>query len=187
MEQAKIVLIILLGLSGLKTYAYEFSAKNDDGITIYYNYTNNGLELEVTYCDESKGKYEGIIVIPDEVTYMNRTRKVTSIGKNAFSKNGQGITSITIPQIVTNIGDYAFAYCRNLASITLPSKLETIGASAFKSCEFSSIDLPSNVTSIGSSAFYNCMNLTSIVIPSSVKSIGFNAFERVYLETSKQP
>lgn len=53
------------------------------------------------------------------------------------------LTFITIPESVTNIGDYAFGYCSSLASVTIPQ----------------------GVTSIGRNAFIWCRSLTSITIP----------------------
>ena len=81
----KFLLTILISIMGEHTFAYDIEVMNIDGITIYYNYINDGKELEVTYKDYYK--YEGNVVIPEEVIYMNRTRKVTSIGEGAFSCN----------------------------------------------------------------------------------------------------
>lgn len=45
------------------------------------------------------------------------------------------ITSITIPNSVTNIGKYAFAfYYKNLVSITIPNSVTSIGNGAFSYC-----------------------------------------------------
>ena len=57
---------------------------------------------------------------------------VTEISYGLF--NVSRITSIVIPEGVTNIGDRAFGWCDNLTSVTLPSTLETLGESAFASC-----------------------------------------------------
>ena len=47
-----ILLTILLSMVGTKALAYDIEVKNDDGVTIYYNYINDGKELEVTYRNE---------------------------------------------------------------------------------------------------------------------------------------
>ena len=119
---------ILLSMVGTKALAYDIEVKNADGVTIFYNYINDGKELAVTM-----GYYSGSVVIPEEVTYMNRTRKVTSIGDYAFDKC-RGLTSVTIPNSVTSIGASAFASCSGLTSVTIPNSVTSIGDYAFEFC-----------------------------------------------------
>ncbi|MDR3172212.1 MAG: leucine-rich repeat domain-containing protein, partial [Treponema sp.] len=86
-------------------------------------------------------------------------------------------TSIILPDTLTSIGDYAFAYCNGLTSVTIPDSVTSIGASAFDSCiGLTSVTIPDSVTSIGASAFDSCSGLTSVTIPDSVTSIGERAF-----------
>ena len=69
--------------------------------------------------------------------------------------------SITIPNSVTTIGDYAFCNCISLESITIPNSVTAIGDYAFYGCSsLESVLIPDNVTKIGYYAFYNCDNLT---------------------------
>jgi hypothetical protein len=69
------------------------------------------------------------VVIPEKVTFMNRTRKVTSIGDHAFF--GSGLTSITIPNSVKSIGIGAFMNCGGLTSVTIPNSVTCIDGYAF--------------------------------------------------------
>ena len=87
------------------------------------------------------------------------------------------ITSVTIGNSVTSIGDYAFYYCTNLTSVTIPNSVTSIGDYAFQFCSsLTSVTIGNSVTSIGNSAFEDCIGLTSVTIPNSVTSIGESAF-----------
>ena len=101
---------------------------------------------------------------------------VTNIGDYAFS-GCRSLTDIVIPDSVTNIGDYAFWNCRSLTDIVIPDSVTNIGDYAFWNCRsLTDIVIPNSVTSIGESAFYECSSLTEVVIPDSVTSIGDKAF-----------
>ncbi len=100
---------------------------------------------------------------------------VTSIGFFAF--HCSGLTSITIPDSVTSIGDSAFRDCDNLTSVNIPDSVTTIGNYAFAGCDsLTSVTIGDSVTSIGNYAFDNCTNLTSVTIGDSVTTIGDRAF-----------
>lgn len=120
-------------------------------------------------------KYNGndaVVNIPSEI---NGT-PVTTIGNAAFRDSS--VTSVTIPDSVTAIPDYAFGYCSQLTNISIPNSVTFIGFSAFNSCtSLKSITLPSSLSTIQSYAFYNCGNLKTIRIPVSVTSIGNCAFD----------
>ena len=45
-----------------------------------------------------------------------------------------GLTSITIPEGVTTIGDYAFQSCRSLTSVTIPNSVTAIENAVFQYC-----------------------------------------------------
>ena len=64
---------------------------------------------------------------------------------------------------LSEVGDYAFAYCRSLTSVNLP-QATSIGKAAFYGCtSLASIDLPL-ITTIVSYAFRNCYNLLSLYL-----------------------
>ena len=90
----------------------------------------------------------------------------------------RSLTSLVIPDSVTNIGDYAFSGFRSLTDIVIPDGVTSIGDCAFENCSsLSSVVIPDSVTSIGKCAFEGCRSLTDIVISDGVTSIGKCAFE----------
>ena len=104
------------------------------------------------------------------------------------------MTSVTIPNSVTSIGERAFSYCSGLISVTIGNSVTSIGAEAFANCSgLTSVTIPNSVTSIGDEAFYECSGLTSVTIGNSVTSIGDEAFARcnelldVYCYAEKVP
>ena len=110
------------------------------------------------------------------LTSVTIGNSVTSIGERAF-EDCTGLTSVTIPDSVTSIGSSAFAGCTGLTSVAIPDSVKSIGSSAFYNCTgLTSVTIPDSVTSIGSYAFEDCTGLTSVTIPDSVESIGSSAF-----------
>ena len=163
------ILLLLVVLLPILASAYDAKIGS-----IYYNFS--GDEVEVTSSNDNTTNYSGSVVIPESVTYHNKTYSVTSIGINAFAKSSNMI-SVTIPNSVTIIGGIAFYYCTSLTSVTIPNSVTSIGIGAFSYCtSLTSVTIPNSVTSIGDEAFYWCTNLTSIAIGSGVTSIGGGAF-----------
>ena len=107
-----------------------------------------------------------------------------SIPSEAF-RGCSGLTSITIPESVTSIGNVAFYGCSSLTGITIPESVTSIGNSAFYGCSsLKNINIPSDVTSIEMSTFRGCESLTNIIIPDNITSIGWYSFERCSSLTS---
>lgn len=78
-------------------------------------------------------KYQGDIVIPASITYNEKSYIVSTISYGAF-RGCTGLTSIVIPNSVTEIGGYAFNDCTGLTSIYIPSSVLHIGRNAFDGC-----------------------------------------------------
>ena len=73
------------------------------------------------------------------------------------------LTSVTIPNSVTSIDDWAFLTCSGLTSITIPDSVTSVGKGAFSGCSgLTSVTIPDSVTRVGDYAFYNCSSLTSV-------------------------
>ena len=169
------LLTVLMSMVGAKAFAHDIEVKNADGVTIYYEWTNNNTELAVAGAPSFED-YSGHVVIPASVTYNGKEYSVTSIGDLAFY-SCSGLTSVTIPASVLSIGRYAFENCSGLTAIYIPYSVTSIGNYAFENCSgLTAVYIPNSVTSIGTWAFYNCSALTSVEIPNSVTSIGRYAF-----------
>ena len=73
------------------------------------------------------------------------------------------LTSVTIPDSVTEICDMAFSDCTGLTSVTIGNGVKNIGEYAFEGCTaLTSITIPNSVDYIGKDAFLHCISLTSI-------------------------
>ena len=182
-----ILFAILICMAGTKAFAYEYTydiaVENAEGVTIYYNYINDGKELEVTYggyyshTDLVVSFYFGNVIIPEQVTHMNRTWKVTKIGNRAF-ENSSELISVTIPNSVNSFGKAVFSGCYKLTSVNIPSNVTRIENAMFCWCRsLSSFTIPANITSIGKYAFAYCSGMTSIYIPETVTEIETGAFQ----------
>ena len=121
-------------------------------------------------------KYTGSeteVVIPEKI----EGKPVTYISGSTF-ENCSTLTSVVIPEGVTDIGSGAFRGCSALTSVVIPEGVTDIGSGVFEGCSaLTGVVIPAGVTNIGSSAFKGCSALTGVVIPAGVKMIGKYAFE----------
>ena len=160
-----ILCIALLSVCNISAQTFEV-----DGIN--YNVTGAN-EVEVT---SKSGCYSGDVVIPETVDDSGTTYNVTAIGFEAF-RTCLDVTSINLPNSITEIKDFAFGDCRNITTMTLPESVTLIGEGAFLYCTIlESINIPNQVTTINMHVFSQCSKLTSITIPELVTSIGTYAF-----------
>ena len=199
-----LILTMLMSMAGLGASAHDIEIQNEQGVTIYYNYINNGTELEVTfrdtYFDSFNNEYTGNVVIPEEITYNSKTYKVTKIGSRAFY-DCRYLTSVTIGSGVTSIGDYAFYRCYDLTSITIPNSVTSIGLYAFYDCYDLNKVIVSDIAAWCGIKFANYpysipfghsshiyidedTEITHLVIPNSVTTIGDYAFSACIFLTS---
>lgn len=132
--------------------------------------------------DTNSGTSEGL-VISDGVLMSGKDAKgdvvipdgVTKIAERAFYNN-QNITSVKIPNTVTEMGWIAFAGS-SIKSVTIPGSIKTIPNTAFEHCvNLESVEIGDGVQTIDSTAFSQCGKIKEINLPSSVTKIGSGAF-----------
>ena len=187
-----------IGYYARRIYVNDYIGDNtcfveQDGYRFFYQ---DGKGYLVEYCGA-----ETDLVLPDSFKVYNLFTYIVisqyEIYPYAFSDRTD-ITSITISDSVTSIGDYAFYGCTNLiqkengvsyvdkwvigcdnsvGEVTLRNDTVGIGNCAFYNCSgLTSVTIPDGVTSIGYEAFRNCTDLTSVAIGDGVTSIGYEAF-----------
>ena len=129
----------------------------------------------IWYCFDTDNKVAAVlgadgdarnVTIPSSVIYNGSTYTVTIITDYAFS-DFEGLTSVTIPNSITDIWDGAFENCIGLTSITIPNSVTFIGQEAFYNCRgltsvASEIEEP---FSFGSYAFYGIASTCTLTIP----------------------
>lgn len=103
-------------------------------------------------------------------------KKVTAIGNSCFAGN-INIKTVTMPDTIVSIGDYAFECCGAMTAVKFSTMLKSIGKGAFSGCsQISSITIPDSVEKIGDGAFLYCAGCRSLTISSGLKSLGQFAF-----------
>ncbi len=150
-----------------------------------FTYTNTNGKITITgYIGPG-----GDVVIPSTIDGL----LVTSIGDGAFAYSS--LTGITIPDCVTNLGDWAFASCQNLARVGIGKGITQIRGGysenngmwgTFQFCSsLTRLTIPDNVTRIGDGvihlggalgAFYGCSSLTNVTIGKGLIYLGAGAF-----------
>ena len=128
---------------------YESSERLDDGLRIIQD-----CSISHEYKD---GK--GWIMLDESIDFICD-----------FAFSGSAITSIVIPEAITEIDSWAFENCANLIKVSLPHHLKAIRGNAFTNCvSLSSIFIPGCVNEISDNPFIGCLNLKSIVVDPSNK------------------
>ena len=121
----RIFTILFAAMLAGQTWAESFTIDN-----LKYNLKSKNT---VSVCKIFDNKPTGDLVIPAEVENDGVTYIVAEIDSWAFN-SCEGLTSVTIPNSVTKIGNNAFGYCTNLTSITIPQSVTTIEDYVFEGC-----------------------------------------------------
>ena len=112
----------------------------------------------------------------DQITTLSLPEGMTSVGELAFY-DCTNLLAVSIPSTVTDIGQLAFCQCTSVNILSLNEGLRTIGRSAFELCQgLQDLRIPNTVTTLGGNAFYRCESLRYVTVPASVTSMGSGVF-----------
>ena len=135
------------------------------------------------------------LVLPSDVEGAGYEINARAFDSKSF------ITSVTVPELVTAMGAYAFYNCNKIetvywnaidcvnpasttifgnsvASVVFGNNVKTIPNYMLKNCSsLYTVDIPDSVISIGDEAFAGCYNMYSLKLGSSLQTIGTRAFQ----------
>lgn len=168
------------------------------GITYYISSSSSVADIEETLKKNkhSLGKYK--LVVDDETTEtailtnisnaLNNNHsfnnveiditktKITEIPEKIFA--GTKISSISLPNTITNIKKEAFSNCSSLNNIRFSSELVEVGEGAFKNCVSLTIAMldSEKLTTIGKDAFNGCSSLVNLILGKGINKIECSSF-----------
>lgn len=123
--------------------------------------------VEIIYEDSfenSSNSLEKIIVEEDNLNYTSENGSNSIISKDTNTLI-LGCKNTIIPDIVENIGTYAFSNNNFLENINIPTSVKQIGRCAFKNClSLKNIHIPYSVLSVFATSFVGCKNLEAITV-----------------------
>ena len=162
--------------SGWSNFAYIYEpgegvvATTEDGLAFI---TLSDSEVAIIANEDTP--YSGDVEIPNVITYNDTEYSVAKILGSAFSGNAN-VTSVKLPEGITELADSQFSGCTGLKQIVLPDALKAIGADAFAGTALTSIEIPGGVERIADGFLKDCTTLKTVVLKTGVKVIGHNAF-----------
>ena len=173
-------LVLPADITQIYKYAF-YNYKDLTSITIGSNVTNIGdyafqncRGLTSIVVNEGNTKYHSAgnclietatktLILGCKASIIPDDDSVTNISNSAFS-GCVGLTSITIPDSVINIGT-TFRGCGDLVNVVIGNGVTNINSRAFESCSsLTNITIGNKVTSIDYYAFSDCNSLQNIYI-----------------------
>ena len=132
----------------------------------YYKMIDNETYAVMSYEGD-----EAAVVIPD----IYNGKPVTLLADNLFAGHSE-ITSVAIPDSVTDIGGFVFDGCEKLHQVRLPAKLQNLWQYAFVRSSIEEIVLPEQMQSLVPFTFKDCKQLKRVVCNPGLKRIYAWAF-----------
>lgn len=138
------VMLASLPVSAFIVDGIEYEVYNEEAKTAYVSKPNGccfveECSFELFDClpwrnmGDYSGAYSGDIIIPEKVTFEGNEYTVVRIGAGAFS-NCKNLTSVVMPNTVTDVLEGAFYDCPNLKSITFSNNTRGIGYMTLREC-----------------------------------------------------
>lgn len=163
----KLLLLLLFGTS-FAASAQEF---NYDGI--FYEILDQDAKTCTTKIGTSFAAGNGVsgnITLPANPIYNGEEYTLTEIGDWSFM--GSGLESISLPNTITRIGEWAFSLQENLISVNIPESVEIIDNWAFNNCHsLSTVILHNGLKVLGHSVFTYCNSIEELTLPGSLETI----------------
>ncbi len=141
-----------------------------------YSCIYDGCLYKDTIISFEQGPRKDLVACPAGKTEIEFLEGVGAIGPYAFVGNSK-LTSMEIPDTVTEISWYAFAGCTGLKKVVLPPNLGGISDHLFYGAALTEIEIPKTVKGIASDAFHGCKELKTVTIPGNVETVGEHSFE----------
>jgi hypothetical protein len=111
------------------------------------------------------------------LTSITLPGSLTDLGVACFA-GCSGLASAALPAGLTDLQNSVFSDCSSLITITIPNSVTNIGVQAFAACgSLTNVIIGNGVLNIGSQAFWNCTNLSTVAIPAGTLSIDMSAFQ----------
>ncbi len=180
--------VVITGGSSIAESAF-YDCDSITSVTIPKSVTSVG-EDAFAYCYNLTSVYIKDIKAWCAVDFANRYGNPLHYAHNLYL-NDKLVTDLVIPNSVTSIGAFAFAYCDSITSVTIPESVTSVEEDSFAFCNnvtsvyikdikaWCAIDFQDN----DSNPLYYAKNLylnnelvTNLVIPDSVITIGKWAF-----------
>ncbi|MBR1550524.1 MAG: leucine-rich repeat domain-containing protein [Bacteroidales bacterium] len=136
----KLATLFLFCAASAVAFAQDFSLEVGSGQTLYFNVIASGVE--VTYPNhtglavngwDGYTRPVGDLHIPSSVNYGGQVYDVVQVGQ--LSLYGcTGLSSVTVGNGVTWLGNSAFNGCSGLQSVVIPATVDTVGLRVFEGC-----------------------------------------------------